>query len=394
MVKLGLKNLDLQNRRVLLRVDFNVPLDEKGNITDDSRIRAALPTIQTILDHRASLVIMSHLGRPKSKDPKLSLAVCAKKLSSLLQREVLFAPDCVGPQVEKMASTLKMGQILMLENLRFHEAEEKPELDPGFAASLAKLGDVYVNDAFGTAHRAHSSTAIIAKYFPKKAAMGFLMENEISHLSMLLHQPKRPFYAIIGGAKISTKIGVIRHLLEKVDRLFLGGAMAFSFFKAMGIEVGKSPCNEEEVKIAKEILSTTKKISLPLDIVIAESFENDAQNKVILVKEGILPSWQGMDVGPETVKEWGRELQNGSTIFWNGPLGVFEMPSFAKGTFEIAKILSESKAKVIIGGGDSVAAIVKMGLQNKFLHLSTGGGASLEFLEFGSLPGIDALSDV
>ena len=394
MKKLGLKDLDLKGKRVLLRVDFNVPLESDGQISDDSRIRASIPSIRYILDRGGSLVIMSHLGRPKKIDPKFSLAPCAKRLSQLLEKPVLMAPDCVGPSVEKMAHALKSSQILMLENLRFHEGEEEPEKDPGFVSSLSRLGDLYVNDAFGTAHRAHASTALIAKNFPGKAAAGFLMENEISALTPLLQNPPRPFYAIIGGAKISTKVGIIHHLLDLVDALYIGGAMAFTFFKAQGIEIGSSPFEESEIKTAKEILSKAKRIYLPIDLVIADSFANEAKTKIIQVQEGVPPLWQGMDIGPKTIREWTETLQKGSTIFWNGPLGVFEMPVFAKGTFAIAEALASSSAKVTIGGGDSVSSIQKAGLADRFFHLSTGGGASLEFLEYGHLPGIDALSNI
>jgi len=393
MRKLGLKDLDLHGKHVLLRVDFNVPFTKDGQISDDSKITASLPSIRYILDQGASLILMSHLGRPKGVDPKLSLAPCAKKLSELLGKPVQMAPDCIGPAVQKMAHQLKVGQILMLENLRFHIGEEEPEKDLSFVSALASLGDVYVNDAFGTAHRAHASTALVAKYFPEQAAAGFLMEEEITKLSPLLQSPARPFYAIMGGVKVSTKIGVIHNLLKRVDALFLGGAMTFTFFKAQGIATGASPVEDLELKSAQEILSHPKQIHLPLDLVIADRFSNDAQRKVIAAKDGIPDGWQGMDIGPETVKAWSEILQKGATVFWNGPLGVCEMPHFAEGTYGIAKALAASKAEVIVGGGDSIAAIQKTGFAGKFAHLSTGGGASLEFLEYGHLPGIDALSD-
>lgn len=394
MRKLSLKDLHLKKSRVLLRVDFNVPMDKEGHITDDSRIRASLKTIQYLLNGGASIVIMSHLGRPKGKDPKLSLAPCAKRLSELLGKPVAMAPDCVGSQVEKMAHDLSPGQILMLENLRFHEGEEEPEKQPEFVASLARLGGLYVNDAFGTAHRAHASTALIAKFFPGKAAAGFLMEEEILALSPLLNHPPRPFSAIIGGAKVSTKAGVLHHLLELVDTLYIGGGMAFTFLKALGFQIGSSICEEAEIKTAKEILEKSKKICLPLDVVIADSFGEESQKKTVLVGEGIPSGWQGMDIGPKTIELWSSSLQNNATVFWNGPLGVFEFPSFMNGTRAIAAALLQSKAQVIIGGGDSIAAIQKLDLPGRFSHLSTGGGASLEFLEYGHLPGVDALSDV
>lgn len=394
MQKLTLKELDLKGKRVLMRVDFNVPQDKTGKITDDSKIRAVLPSIEYILSQNASLILMSHLGRPKTPDPQFSLAPCAKRLSELLKKPVLMAPDCIGSGVEKMSQQLKEGQILMLENVRFHPGEEEPEKDPGFVSALASLGDVYVNDAFGAAHRAHTSTALIAKHFPGKAAAGFLIEQEILHLEPLIHGPARPFYAIIGGAKVSTKAGVIHNLLKIVDALFIGGGMAFTFLKAQGIQIGQSLFEESEVKTAKEILSKGKQIYLPKDLIIADAFSNDAKSKTILIKEGIPAGWQGMDIGPQTIKEWSFSLQKAATVFWNGPLGVFEMSHFANGTRSIAEALAHSKADVCVGGGDSVAAVQQMGLADKFAHLSTGGGAALEFLEYGHLPGIDALSDV
>jgi phosphoglycerate kinase len=340
---------------------------------------------------------MSHLGRPKNKTPKLSLAPCAKRLSELLKIPVIMAPDCIGPAVEKMAKDLKPGHVMLLENLRFYEAEENPEKDPSFAKKLASLGDIYVNDAFGTAHRKHSSTYTIAKYFPQKALAGFLLEKEISYLGSYLTKPKKPFFAIIGGAKISSKIGVISKLTDKVDELFIGGGMAYTFFKAQGIEMGSSIVEEGEISTVKEILKKCAekkiKINLPLDLVVADDFKNDAHTKIVSTSENILPPFQGMDIGPKTVDLWSKKLKTAGTIFWNGPLGVFEMPNFAKGTNMIAKALAGSSAITIVGGGDSVSAINHLQLQNKFTHLSTGGGASLEYIEYGTLPGIEALSD-
>jgi phosphoglycerate kinase len=391
--KLTLKDLSLKNKCALIRVDFNVPLSKDGKITDDSRIVAALPSIEYVLAHGASLILMSHLGRPKAQpDPQFSLKPVAKRLSELLHMPVPLAPDCVGPEVQKMASALRPGQILMLENVRFHPGEEEPEKEPSFVEQLADLGDLYINDAFGTAHRAHASTALIAKHFPGKAAAGFLMEKELTFFYPLLQNPRRPFYAIIGGAKVSTKAGVIHNLLKRVDSLFLGGGMTFTFLKAEGIEIGSSLFEAGEVNGAKEILQNAKSIYLPSDLVIADDFSNDANRKIIESKEGIPEGWKGMDIGPKTIDAWSNLLQKAATVFWNGPLGVFEMPHFAKGTFEIARALAHSKAEVIVGGGDSVAAIQQMGMGEKFAHLSTGGGAALEFLEFGHLPGIDALS--
>jgi phosphoglycerate kinase len=313
---------------------------------------------------------MSHLGRPKDHEPEFSLAPCAKRLSELIKKPVPLAIDY---------NDIPKSDVVLLENLRYNPGEEKA--DPEFVKQLAKLGDVYVNDAFGTAHRAHASTAAITKYFPTQSAAGFLLEKEIENLSPLLHTPKRPFYAIIGGAKISTKIGVIKNLLTFVDALFIGGGMTYSFMKAKGIPIGDS----KSEAIDPEILNS-KKIYLPTDLVLSNG-------KIVSLKEGIPDSQQGMDIGPETIKNWSNTLKDAATIFWNGPLGVFEKPEFAVGTQAIAKILAESKAKTIIGGGDSVAAIQQMGLADRFAHLSTGGGASLEFLEFGHLPGIDALTD-
>ncbi len=396
MDKLSLKDLSLKGKRVLLRVDFNVPLNKDGTISDDSRIRASLPSIQYILDQGASLVIMSHLGRPKAKpDPAFTLAPSAKRLSELLEKPVPLAPDCVGPEVEKMASNLKAGEVLLLENVRFHPGEETPEEDPSFTKQLAKLGDVYVNDAFGTAHRAHASTAMIAKLFPGNAAAGFLMEKEVKALGSLIHNPARPFYAVIGGAKVSTKIGLIQNLLKTVDALFLGGAMAFTFFKAQGIEIGDSLFEAESMQTAKDVLAAAKnnQLHLPVDLVIADGFSNDAKTRVVAAKDGIPVGWQGLDIGPETANLWAKEFLKAKTVFWNGPVGAFEMAHFAAGTNSVAKALAGSGAQVTVGGGDSISAIEKIGLSNRFYHLSTGGGASLEYLEYGHLPGIDALSN-
>lgn len=396
--KLSVKDIPLNGKKILMRVDFNVPLQGDGTISDDSRIRESLPTIKYILDQKASLILMSHLGRPKGKkDPAFTLAPCAKRLSELLHKPVAVAQDCIGPQVEKLAASLKAGEVLLLENLRFYDAEENPDQDPSFAEKLAILGNVYVNDAFGAAHRKHSSTYTIAKYFPGLALAGLLMEKEISFLGSLVKNPKRPFYAILGGAKVSTKVGVIQHLIEKIDGLFIGGAMAFTFLKAQGLQVGASLVEDSELETTKHILKKCqdKKIPchLPLDLVIADSFKNEAKIRTVGVKEGFSAPWQGMDIGPKTAAEWKNNLSKAATVFWNGPLGAFEMSNFSKGTHTVADILAASKAVTIVGGGDSVAAINQLGLSSKFTHLSTGGGASLEYIEFGHLPGIDALSD-
>lgn len=378
-----LTDLPVESKRVLVRVDFNVPMDKEQRIADDSRIRASLPTLEYLLTKNASLILMSHLGRPKGKDSKLSLAPIAKRLSEILNRPVLLAPDCIGPDVKKMALSLKDGEILMLENLRFHPEEENPTDD--FVKELASLGEAYVNDAFGTAHRAHASTACIARFFPGKKAAGFLMEKEINALKPLLENPSRPFHAIIGGAKISSKAGVIQNLT--VEALYIGGAMAIPFFRAQGIQTGEFPVSDQDIDIAKNILKMDKCIYLPLDLVIT----NGKEIKTVLAKDGIPDLWHLADIGPKTIQAWSEKLRSAKTVFWNGPLGIVEQDPFATGTRAIAQFLATSHSKVIIGGGDSVAAIQQMGLSNKFFHLSTGGGASLEFLEFGHLPGIDAL---
>ena len=391
MPKLKLSQLPIKNQRVLMRVDFNVPLKSDGSIADDSRIKAALPSIQYVIDHGGALILMSHLGRPNGKkDSKASLAPCAQRLSELLHRPVALAPDCIGPDVQLMAKNLKNGSILLLENVRFHLGEEEPDKEKGFVEALASLGDVYVNDAFGTAHRNHASTAVIAKYFPYRAALGFLIEKELAFLTPLLKNPKRPFYAIIGGAKISTKAGVIQNLLNKLDALFIGGAMAFPFLSAKKIPIGRSLCDPKDVNIAKKILNGSNiPIHLPIDIMAIKTGEPPTP-----FINGIKDDWIGMDIGPETVKSWSADFAKAATVFWNGPLGVFEQPPFDQGTRAIAQVLSLSQASTIVGGGDSVAAIEQMGLADRFTHLSTGGGASLEFLEFGHLPGIDALSNI
>lgn len=398
MHKLKLQDLNLKGKKVLMRVDFNVPLDKDGLISDDTRIRESLPSIQMIIDRGGKVILMSHLGRPKNGwDPQLSLAPCAKRLSELLKIPVQMAGDCIGKQVQDLAENLKDGQVLLLENLRFHTAEENPTQDPNFAKQLAALGDVYVNDAFGTAHRIHSSTATIAQYFPGKAAAGLLMQKEIEFLGSLLLEPKRPFYAIIGGAKVSSKLGVLESLLQKIDGLFIGGAMAYTFLKALHIPIGNSLYEEDQVATAQQLMKTCKEKKIPLflpkDFVTADSIDKDAKCQFASIANGIPEGFQGVDIGPNTILQWRTELQKAATIFWNGPLGVFEIPYFAMGTKKIAETLSKLQAITIVGGGDSVAAITQMGLKSHFSHLSTGGGASLEFLEQGHLPGIDALTE-
>ncbi len=395
MVKLLIKDLPLQGKRVLIRVDFNVPLAKSGSIADDTRIVEAVPTIQYALDQGAKVILISHMGRPtKGRDPALSLGICAKRLSQLIAAPVFFAPDCIGKEVEKMANDLKSGEVLLLENLRFHPGEEDPAADPGFARALAQFGDCFVNDAFSAAHREHSSTFTITQYFPGKAAMGFLIEKELSFLNPLVTNPARPYFAVMGGSKLSTKLDMIKNLLGKVDRLFIGGGMAYPFFKAQDIPIGSSICEDRYIPEAKSLLAQfSQKIRLPLDLVIADAFRNDATFKTVLVKTGIPDGWQGMDVGPQTIAAWTAELSLCKTLFWNGPVGVFEMPHFAAGTNLLAQSIAGLPMTRIAGGGDTVAAINGLNLGKSFTHISTGGAASLLYLEQGHLPGIDALTD-
>lgn len=398
MNKLSIDNVDLINKRVLVRVDFNVPLDEKLNITNDIRIVESLPTIKKIISSGGKAILMSHLGRPKGeRKPEFSLKPAAKRLSELLGKEVNLAPDCIGSDVEKMVNEMKPRDVILLENLRFHKQEEKN--DPEFAKQLAKLGDVYINDAFGSAHRAHVSTEGVTKFI-KTCAAGYLMQKELDYLGKALANPKRPYCAILGGAKISGKIDVIKNLLDKVDSLIVGGGMAFTFFKAEGKEIGKSLLEVEKLDLAKDLLQNLKsskiKFLLPVDVVVADEFKNESPSKVVSV-DNIPPDKMGLDIGPETIKLFSDELMKSKTIVWNGPMGVFEMDNFAKGTFEIAQVLAKATsggAVTVIGGGDSAAAISKAGLDKKVSHVSTGGGASLEFLEGKVLPGVAALTDV
>lgn len=398
MKKLSLHDIELEGKKVLMRVDFNVPMNEDGTIADETRIKLSMPSIQYVLSQGARLILMSHLGRPKGeRNPKYSLQPCAGALQKHLGKPVLFASDCIGSDVEAQVSKLANGQVILLENLRFYKEEEHPDDSHKFAKELAKLGDVYVNDAFATAHRKHSSTAIIAEEFPEKAACGFLMEKEYSHLSKILLNPRRPFHAIIGGAKISTKIGVLKSLLQKIDSIFIGGGMAYTFLKAQGHSIGDSICDDQYLDEAKSFMSqcSEKAIQcyLPKDLVITKEISDQAEYKTVLVKEGIPEGWEGVDIGEKTVEEWSSFLKNAGTVFWNGPVGVFEVPSFAKGTQSIAEILSECNGITIAGGGDSVAAINQLGFSKNFTHISSGGGASLEFIQYGHLPGIDALSN-
>ncbi len=399
MDKKTVRDLELKGKRVLMRVDFNVPLDGE-TVTDDTRIRAALKTIEHVLAEGASLVLMSHLGRPKGEvKPEFSLKPAAAKLSELLGKPVAFAPDCVGLEVKAMADALQAGDVLLLENLRFHPEEEgkkvEPEAQEAFAAQLAELGDVYVNDAFGTAHRAHASMAVVTKHIEECAA-GFLLEKEIEYLGKAVANPEKPFVAVIGGAKISGKIDVLRSLADKVDAIIVGGGMAYTFYVAKGISVGNSLVEEEKVDLAQETMdllsSKGVKLLLPVDHVVADAFSADAKVQTV-AEDGIEDGWMALDVGPKTCELFAAELANAKTVVWNGPMGCFEMAPFAAGTMNIAKVVAETDCVSIIGGGDSVSAVNKSGLADQMSHISTGGGASLEFLEGKALPGITALSD-
>jgi phosphoglycerate kinase len=397
MSKLSIDKLNLKDKRVLVRVDFNVPLDENFNITDDNRIKASLPTIKKIISDGGKTILMSHLGRPKGKvNPKYSLKPAAVRLSELLGKEVKLAPDCIGDEVKKMVDSLKDGDVLLLENLRFHEEEEKN--DPGFSKKLAGLGDIYINDAFGSAHRAHASTEGVTKYI-KQCAAGYLMQKELDYLGGAITNPLRPYCAILGGAKISGKIDVIMNLFDKVDTMIIGGGMAYTFFKALGKEIGKSLLEEEKIGLAKEVLEKAAKSKvkflLPVDVIVAEEFKNESPAAAVSI-DNIPADKMGLDIGPESIKLFCDEIAKAKTIVWNGPMGVFEMDNFSKGTFAIANKLVEVTSQgaiTIIGGGDSAAAISKAGLEDKVSHVSTGGGASLEFLEGKILPGVAALSE-
>ena len=391
MNKKTIRDVDVKDKRVLVRVDFNVPI-KNGVVTDDRRIVAALPTIQYLLDHSAlAVILMSHLGRPKGgPTPEFSMKPVSQRLSDLLKRPVTQLDDCVGLEVEKAVAAARPGAVIMLENTRFHPSEEKNDLE--LAKGLAKLGDVYVNDAFGSAHRAHSSTEGVARYLP--AVAGFLMEKEINYLGKALASPERPLVAILGGAKISDKIAVIKNLLGKVDTLLIGGGMANTFLKAQGYNVADSLVEDEALDTARQLLKESgDKLVLPVDCVVADKFDAEAQSKVVPVNE-VPAGWRILDIGPATLAHFGNRLQGAKTVVWNGPMGVFEFPSFAEGTFAIAKVLAGLKgATTIVGGGDSAAAVEKSGLADKFSHISTGGGASLEFLEGQVLPGVAALLD-
>lgn len=392
MKKVCIDEMELQGKRVLIRVDFNVPLDQQGEVADDNRIQAALPTIRYALERGAKVLLISHLGRPKGRDPKLSLKPVAVRLGELLGRPVGMAEDAIGEAVKAKVTSMKEGDVLMLENVRFHPEEERN--DEGFAKALAALCDVYVNDAFGTAHRAHASTEGVTKFVPI-AACGFLMRKELDYLGRVVASPERPFIAILGGAKVSDKLGVLQHLLDKVDGLLIGGGMAYTFLKAQGFEVGNSLVEEEKLSEAQQILDRARALSisflLPVDHIVAEKVEAEVQAKV--VGEAVPKGWMGLDIGPRTREAFAEQIKRAKTIFWNGPMGVFELSPFREGTLFVAKAVAESRATSIVGGGDSVAAITQMGLHDRITHLSTGGGATLEFVEGRPLPGVAALTD-
>ena len=394
MDKKTVRDLDVAGKKVLVRVDFNVPLNDKGEITDDTRITASLPTIQYLLEQKAAVILMAHLGRPKGQvKPELSLAPVAKHLGKLLGKKILFAPDCVGEAAQAAASKLKPGHILLLENLRFHKEEEKNDMD--FAEKLASLADLYVNDGFGVSHRAHASVEGVTHFLP--AAAGFLLEKEIQYVGQAVTNPLHPFVAIIGGAKVSDKIGVISNLLDKVDTLLIGGGMANTFLAAQGYKMGKSLVEEDKLDLAKELLAKAKKnkvnMLLPTDLVMAAAFAPDAEHVTEKVKN-LNQAYMALDVGAETSKAYAEALADAKMIVWNGPMGVFEMDAFCKGTEAVAKAVAKSRATSIVGGGDSVAAIEKLGLAKRITHISTGGGASLEYLEGKVLPGVAALDDL
>ena len=392
MNKKTVKDIDLKGKKVFVRCDFNVPMDEKQNITDNTRIVAALPTIKYLLEQDCKIILASHLGRPKGEvKPEFSLAPVAKELSKLLNKEVIMAKDVIGEDATNKAENLKEGEIMLLENVRFHR--EETDNDPEFAKKLASMAEVYVNDAFGAAHRAHASTAGIAQYLP--AVSGFLIEKELTVLGNAINNPERPFMAILGGAKVSDKIGVIDSLLDKVDTLMIGGGMAYTFFKAQGYSVGNSLCEEEKTGLALEAMEKAKqkgvKLLLPVDTKVGKEFKPDTESKTVAWTD-IPDGWEGFDIGEKTIEMFKNELKNAKTVIWNGPVGLFEFDQFAIGTNEIAKTLADLDATTIIGG-DSGAAVAKAGLADKMTHICTGGGASLEFLEGKKLPGIECLLD-
>jgi len=391
--KKTINDIEVSGKRVLVRADFNVPQNENGEITDDRRIREALPTIRALKEKGARVILMSHLGRPKGKfNEKYSLKPIGKRLAELLGENVTMAADVIGDDVKALVAGLKDGQVMLLENVRFYEEEEKN--DAAFAKKIAELGDLFVNDAFGTAHRAHASTAGIADYLP--SAMGLLIKKEMDYMGKALTSPERPFVAVLGGAKVSDKIGVIENLLDKVDTLLIGGGMAFTFYKAKGLNIGKSLLEADKVDLATEIMKRADekgvKLLLPVDVTAAKEFKADAEHRVVAA-EGMADDELGLDIGPKSCEEFADVIKAAGTVVWNGPMGLFEMPAFAKGTFALADAMSKCKGITIVGGGDSAAAVEQLGFADKISHISTGGGASLEFLEGKVLPGIDVLND-
>ncbi|MCK5826820.1 MAG: phosphoglycerate kinase [Desulfuromusa sp.] len=392
--KKSLKDIDVQGKRVFCRCDFNVPLDEKGKITDDTRIRAALPTIRYLIEHGAKVILASHLGRPKGKpDPAFTLCPVATHLSQLLEQQIIMAPDCIGENIQLLARQLNNGSVMLLENVRFHQGET--DNDPQFAAQLATLGEIYVNDAFGTAHRAHASTEGVA-HLLQPAVAGFLLEKELQYLGAALENPSRPFVAILGGAKVSDKITVIENLLNKVDTLLIGGGMAYTFLKSQGVEIGTSLVEDDRLALAADLLDKAEKSGvkffLPSDHLVAEKFSAESP-ATVASNEDFPATGMGLDIGPETIKTYVEQINSAKTVIWNGPMGVFEFSRFATGTFAIAAALADTPCLSIIGGGDSVAAVNQAKLQDQMTHISTGGGASLEFLEGKNLPGVAALTD-
>lgn len=392
LTKQTIDQLDLRNKRVIIRVDFNVPLDDACQITDDSRIRAALPTINHTVDEGGSVILCSHLGRPKGKHcPELSLAPVAKRLQRLLGKPVLFAHDCIGPEVQSLVSQMKSGDVLLLENLRFHAEEEQN--NDAFATELASLGDVFINEAFGTAHRSHASTVGIPKFI-KVSAAGYLMKREVESLEGAVENPVRPFVAILGGAKVSGKIGVIENLGKRVDKVIIGGGMAYTFIKAMGLEIGQSLVEDDMLEFAKGIqehaISRGVKFYLPVDCVVAASLDSGAETKIVTIQE-IPEGWYGMDIGPASVKLFSEAVENAKTILWNGPMGVFERDAFSRGTFALAHAVANAYSKTIVGGGDTALAVHRAGESESMSFISTGGGAALQLLEGSNMPGLAAL---
>jgi len=391
--KRTIEDVDLRNKRVIIRADFNVPIDEAHQITDDTRIRSTLPTINRAVDEGAKVILCSHLGRPKGKDPKYSLAPVVKRLQRLLGKEVAFAPDCIGPAVEKTVAGMKPGDVLLLENLRFHQEEENN--DEAFSKALASLGDVYINDAFGAAHRSHASIVGITK-FVKEAAAGYLLKKEVEYLEGAVANPMRPFVAILGGAKVSGKIGVIENLGKRVDKVIIGGGMAFTFIKAMGLEIGNSLVENDMLDFARGIqehaLSRGVKFYLPVDCVVAASPEPGAETKLVPMQE-VPKGWYGLDIGPASVKLFSEAIQNAKTILWNGPMGMFETDAYARATFSVAHAVANAYALTIVGGGDTALAVHRAGESESMSFISTGGGAALELLEGKVLPGLAALPD-